>query len=53
MDFIERFFGMSPDGGDGSLEMVWLAAIAVAFVLILFRRRVLGWLNLRAKRNSD
>jgi hypothetical protein len=24
MDFIERWFGLSPDGGDGSLEALYL-----------------------------
>jgi hypothetical protein len=31
MDFIERIFGVSPDGGDGSTEMVWIA-VALAIV---------------------
>jgi len=30
MDFIEQWFGVSPDNGDGSLEMFWIAAIVVA-----------------------
>lgn len=25
MDFIERIFGVSPDGGSGSLELLYLA----------------------------
>lgn len=25
MDFIEQWFGVSPDGGDGSLELQWIA----------------------------
>jgi hypothetical protein len=37
MDFIERFFGVSPDNGSGSLELIILlipaAAIACYFVL--------------------
>ncbi len=41
MDFIERLFGLTPDGGDGSLEAVWLAAIAVSVVLVVFRRRLI------------
>jgi len=36
MDWIERWFGVSPDGGDGSLEfLLMLVAVAVAFVLVL------------------
>ena len=45
MDFIERIFGAAPDGGDGSLELVWLLAAAVAVVAIVFRRRVRSWLG--------
>jgi len=38
MDFIERIFGISPDGGDGSTEVLWVvAALAVAGVLGLWR----------------
>jgi hypothetical protein len=29
MDFIERLFGFSPDGGDGSTELMYVAAIAI------------------------
>jgi hypothetical protein len=42
MDFIERIFGVSPDGGDGSLELMYLVGIVVAATLIawaLYRRR--------------
>ena len=42
MDFIERLFGLSPDNGDGSTEMLWLAAIAIviaAFVYFRMSRR--------------
>jgi hypothetical protein len=35
MDWIERWFGISPDGGDGSTELTFLlvggAAVAVLF----------------------
>jgi len=43
VDFIERIFGISPDGGDGSTEVMWLAAIAIAvavFWLVRRKRRV-------------
>jgi hypothetical protein len=42
MDFIERIFGVSPDGGDGSLEFMYLIGIAVAVSFIagvLYLRR--------------
>ena len=41
MDFIEKWFGLSPDGGDGSLEVLWLAAIVVLAVAFIFRRKIL------------
>jgi hypothetical protein len=40
MDFIERAFHVSPDGGDGSLEVLWLAVAALALSFALLRRRV-------------
>jgi hypothetical protein len=36
LDFIERLFGISPDGGDGSTELMYFAA----FVAIV---AALGW----------
>jgi hypothetical protein len=42
MDFIERIFGVSPDGGDGSLEFAYLTAVVVAGALVVYlvyRRR--------------
>jgi hypothetical protein len=27
MEFIERLFGISPDGGDGSIEMIVFGAV--------------------------
>jgi hypothetical protein len=38
MDFIERWFGISPDGGDGSTEALILLVIVVVLALILGRR---------------
>ena len=38
MDFIEKLFGVSPDGGDGTTELVYVAALlAVVAVVILGR----------------
>jgi hypothetical protein len=45
MDFFEQWFGISPDHGDGSLEILWLAAIAIAAVAVFFRRRVTTWMR--------
>ena len=39
MDFIERLTGLSPDGGDGSTEMLFFIAIVVfALILLLYSR---------------
>ena len=46
MDWIERLFGISPDGGDGTTEMLYVvAAIAVAalvFASLLRARQLRG-----------
>ena len=48
MDFIERWFGLSPDGGDGSTEFLYIVVLAVIVVLIVNRRRLVdGWNRLR------
>ena len=38
MDFIERIFGIAPDGGSGSLEVL-LFLLPVAGLYLLYRRR--------------
>jgi hypothetical protein len=38
MDFIERIFGIAPDGGSGSLELL-LFAIPIAGIAYLWVRR--------------
>jgi hypothetical protein len=42
MDFIERWFSISPDGGDGSLEALYLLAIVAVLAAIVFRARIHG-----------
>ena len=40
MDFIERIFGIAPDRGDGSLELLWIAALLlVVAVVVAWRLR--------------
>ncbi len=50
MDFIEKWFGMSPDGGDGSLEALWVGALALAVVVVAFRHRIRGIVAARANK---
>jgi len=37
MDFIERWFGVSPDGGDGTLELLYIG-VAVLILAVLLSR---------------
>jgi hypothetical protein len=48
MDWIERLFGISPDGGDGSTEMLYIAA-AVAIVVLIFGRSLFVRLTRRLR----
>jgi MYXO-CTERM domain-containing protein len=50
MDFIEQWFGISPDGGDGSLEVLWAVAIVAVAAGLFFRRRITTWLASRSQR---
>ena len=38
MDFIERLFGLSPDNGDGSTEILWLVVLALAIAAVVYFR---------------
>ena len=45
MDFIERLFGISPDGGDGSTELIYFGVLIAIAAIILSRwiiRKKLG-----------
>ncbi|MEQ8399224.1 hypothetical protein [Thalassobaculum sp.] len=46
MDFIEQLFGISPDGGDGSTEAMYIVAL-VAIVLLFTARPLLRKLAAR------
>ncbi len=40
MDFIERWLGLAPDGGNGGVELALLMTLgAVALAAVLWRRR--------------
>jgi hypothetical protein len=43
MDFIERMFGISPDGGDGSTELMIITVFVLIAVIITWR-----WLSRRS-----
>jgi len=45
MDFIERWLGISPDGGDGSLEALYLVVLVAVIAAFVFRRQLRGWLR--------
>ena len=49
MDFIERLLGVSPDGGDGLTELLYIAALLL--ILVLFRWRVI--IRTLVRRTSD
>ena len=38
MDFIERVFGLSPDNGDGSTEILWLVVLALVIASVVYFR---------------
>jgi hypothetical protein len=40
MDFIERLFGISSDGGDGSAELMYVTVLAFIVVLAVWRRTI-------------
>lgn len=40
MNFIEQWFGVSPDGGDGSLETLYIVALLAAVAAIVLRGRI-------------
>jgi hypothetical protein len=43
MDFIERWFGLSPDGGNGTFEASLIFAGALIVVGLIFRRRLVDF----------
>ncbi len=45
MDFIERLFGVSPDGGDGSTELMYLSVLVLIIVLFAWRKKILAFLE--------
>jgi hypothetical protein len=56
MDFIEQLFGLSPDNGDGSTEILWLAVLALLLAAFLYWKRHrfvrLSWGGATSRRRS-
>ena len=51
MDFIEQWFHVSPDGGSGALELVYLVLVpAIVLALVRYRRQVRALLARRRDR---
>ena len=40
MDVLERVFHVSPDGGSGALEALYVAAAVAVLAAIVFRRHI-------------
>jgi hypothetical protein len=40
MNLIEQWFGVSPDGGDGSLEVLYIVAAVALVATIVFRASI-------------
>ena len=41
MHFFEDWFGMSPDGGDGTLELLYIGVGVLVLILLAGRRSIL------------
>jgi hypothetical protein len=42
MDFFERWLSFSPDGGDGTAEVAYIAIMVGVFLTFLFRHQILA-----------
>jgi hypothetical protein len=45
MDFIERLFGISPDGGDGSAEVLIIGGVVLLLMIALVQRSLSRYLK--------
>jgi hypothetical protein len=45
MDFIEQLFGISPDGEDGSTELMFLTVLVIIVVLFAGRHTIRAFVN--------
>jgi len=52
MDFIERFFGVAPDGGDGTTELLYVLAFLSFICAARYRSSLLKLLFRSASRKA-
>jgi hypothetical protein len=45
MDFIERWFHVSPDNGSGSTEVMYIVAITVLLIATIRRRQLVSFVR--------
>jgi hypothetical protein len=50
MDWIERLFGVSPDGGNGMLEAVYVGIVVLGVAAVVLRHRIRRWARVRRRR---
>jgi hypothetical protein len=46
MDFIEMWFGIAPDGGNGSVEVAFIAALLCVLAFVFFAPRIRNYFGL-------
>jgi hypothetical protein len=50
MDFIERLFHISPDGGSGATEAMYILAISAVAIMLALRQRIARVIRRRVRR---
>ena len=50
MDFIERFFHWSPDGGSGTVEAIFVISVAGTLLVAAFRKTLVRLWRARSTR---
>ena len=49
MDFFERFFHFSPDGGSGATEAVYIITISAIALVVAFRHSISRFIERRKR----